>query len=928
MTRLFFNLRCDDYCNGYRSSLPHVLSLHRPLQRDLLGKTRLSEDGTVILCGDFVFYVCEAYFASVGSWSDTDKVSTPKLVLDTDIDPLLGNICSKYSDVVKLRSASILGDAVRGSIELMCNDAQGLRGVFAFIGEMLRLGVGKFDGASVGVPSSTRDLCYGVAHACNDFLKAYFFCYVQRAASSMYLKGGYGGEWAIDTEFFIRSAQGRVLLYDEVTSGVLSLLYEYARVIPFMKEEGNKALVHAALNSINSLGDGLKNDIADDQVAIDYSLENACVASVMGSCVSDIAISDHSTKLVKGLLFIEEGFPRAFNEALEIIAMVVAFSPSTDQSPLLSQEALRLLSVRSSFQDICDKHRRIADKLTFPVFASGSHISFLYKVLSDVYRGAVSSEDTGSAACYNTLEEEVGRVFVDVLLKYKKYSQMGVLRSFLGMEGSLSAGRFAHVSYAAPKKLFARFCLRELLLRFTAVSFEQNASMKSVNVNLGSHVVIDHKISRIYACDYGNIRIPALATEEAVVPYGDSRSTSSSDMVAHQMIDGLASFGSGNGKKGASTWIPVGVFVVSCIAAMLMGGVVLHYGAAMSAKTRVSCLLLVSAFITVALAAIAAFCFILAQRDKSSRCAELHLCFKTKEGAEWFDTACSSANPLVSFYGNKLHINGNCVSEDQYDISLIEGGSELPDGKCMLLGIASVRDEGMQLLRSIAQTGGGFSVSKNLFFSEKDSDTGYNFCSVRYTSELSSREDYLRLATVLARAGRTELLIAYLDAYVAVAFDEGSDSIKKEFLSSKKWQLLCQDQARWCVLDVVMNSCGEAFVGNRERFVECAVAAMKESRARKVGFLEFKWSGFPFDRENYSEFMRFVPGFDSDNSKFTESILFNWAGVSFARDRRCYVPEKAMEGESREHAMKAEVDSVSFWDVLCSAPMAGYTTDL
>ncbi|MFV9838886.1 MAG: hypothetical protein AB8U44_02560 [Aaplasma endosymbiont of Hyalomma asiaticum] len=928
MTRLFFSLRCDDYCNGYKSSLPHVISLHRPLQSDLLGKIRLSEDGTAVVCDDFIFYVSDAYFASVGSWSDVDSMSTPKLVVDTAIDPLLGDVCSKYSDVVKLRRPVILSDTVQGSIELVCNDAQGLHRVFSFIGDALRIGTGSFGGLSTCVSGEAKNLCYSIASACNDFLRSYFFCFVQRASSAMSLKpgGGYGDEWAVDSEFFIRSAHGRVLLYDEVTAGMLSLLDRYAGVIPFMKEGGNKMLVSAALRAMKSLKNGVKDAIVNDSVAINYSLENACVASIMGNCVSDNAISAQSIKLVEGLLTIEEGFPRLFEEGLEMMAIVVGFSGN--RPSLLSCNALRLLSsTRCDFSDLCEKYKSIADKLSFFVFLPSVHIKYLGQVLRDVYKGG---EVSGSSVSFAELEKEWGQTFVKMLMRYKKYSQMGVLKSFLGLGDIHSSGSLLRsVGYGEPKGLFARFCLQELLLSFTAVSFENDASLKSVSISLGGHVVINHRISSIYACDYGGIKVPILESEGAIVGYSSGSHPSSLYDIADKVIDNRSVSSLLSSRKKSTVMLAVVcAFSISSAATCAMIGVISRYGSAMSAETRVFCLLLVSVFTTVAFFAAVAF-FVLSKHGRFKEKAELYLCFRMKEGTEWFVAACSAATPLVSFCGNELCINGHSVPEDQYEVMLLENGCELPDGKCILLGISSAHEEGIQLLKSMSQVARGFSVSKNLFFSERSSNTGFDFCSVRYTCELSTRESFLHLATVLGGAGRMELLIAYLDAYVAAAFDECSGSIKAEFFGSRKWQLMFQDQARWRILDMIANCSAQSIVGNREKFLESAMTAMKTCEIRKVGFFKLGQSGFPFDRDNYTEFMRFVPGFDSGGKKFTEDILFNWAGVSFVCDRKCYAPGENIEGVYERDGCGEEENSSSLWDVLCgSCREVGHTTRL
>ena len=912
MTRLFFNLRCDDYCNGYRSSLPHVISLHRPLQCDLLGKIRLSENGTAVVCDDFVFYVSDAYFASVGSWSNAGSVSTPKLVLDTAIDPLLGDICSKYSDVVKLRRPVVLSDTVQGSIELVCNDAQGLHQVFSFIGDALQVGAESFEGLSKGcISDGAKSLCYGVARACNDFLKSYFFCYVQRATNAMYLKpgGGYGDEWAVDSEFFVRSAHGRVLLYDEVTAGVLSFLDKYAGVIPFMKEGGNKMLVSAALRAVKSLGSGVREAIVDDSVAINYSLENACVASILGNCVSDEAISTQSIKLVEGLLTIEEGFPRLFEEGLEMMAIVVGFSG--DRPSLLSTNALRLLgSRRGDFSVLCDKYKRIAGKLSVFDFLSDACTRYLGKVLRDVNKGG---EVAGSSISLVRLEEEWGQTFLKMLTRYKKYSQMGVLRSFLGLGGAhLSGGLFGDVGYKESRGQFARFCLQELLLSFTAVSFENDASLKSVNIDLGNHVIINHKISSIYACDYGDAKVPMFAGEGAVVGYSDSHPACLHGAADKAMDNDRVSSLLSSRKKSTVMLAVVCAFSISSAAACAMVGVLSRYGSRMSAGTRVFCLLLVAVFTSVAFYAAVAL-FVLTKHGGIKEKAELYLCFRMKEGTEWFVNALSAATPHVSFCGKDLCINGHRVPQDQYDVMLLENGCELPDGKCILLGISTVLEEGVQLLKSMSQVARGFSVSDNLFFSEKSSNTGFVFCYVRYTCEMTTRESFLHLATVLGGAGRMELLIAYLDAYVAEALDE-SGEIKDGFFDSKKWQLMCQDQARWRVLDMIANCCVQSVVGKREKFLECAMTAMKTCKIRKVGFSESGRLGFPFDRDNYTEFMKFVPGFDPSGKKFTEDILFDWAGVSFVCDRKCYAP-----GENIEGVYEREESSASLWDVLCGS---------
>ncbi|MDD9361992.1 MAG: hypothetical protein PV344_03605, partial [Anaplasma sp.] len=125
---MFFSLRSDDSNRGDHASLPEIFSLHPALQRNLLSETHLSENGLLRLCSDFTFRVSDAFFVEPGNWGDF-VAESPYMVLDVNVDPLLANLCARYSDVVRFYDVSIWNGSVRGKIRLSCNDACGLKRV-------------------------------------------------------------------------------------------------------------------------------------------------------------------------------------------------------------------------------------------------------------------------------------------------------------------------------------------------------------------------------------------------------------------------------------------------------------------------------------------------------------------------------------------------------------------------------------------------------------------------------------------------------------------------------------------------------------------------------------------------------------------------------------------------------------------------------
>ncbi|MDB1135594.1 hypothetical protein, partial [Candidatus Anaplasma sp. TIGMIC] len=419
MTKLCLNLCCDDDSEEHKQSLPQVLSLHPRLKSDVAGSILLKEDGHLRLCDDLVFRVSDANFVVPGVGLDPDgQIGKPRLILDTDVDPVLGRLFSKYSDVVKLHKISIQGGNLRCSVKLVFSEAGSLARVLCFVRDVLKRGACDV-GNQRGVPRKASGLVQDLLDACYDFFCSYITFYAFRVVDAVRLvTNDKDHQWDVDAKFFIRSIDGRSLLYDEASARVLTFLHEHRAVVRSMESRSNERFVAAVLKSIAALANDVRNHVLSDRSVAEHSHRNVVAAYSAGrvglaesviNCIKRGEIAS-SSALVK--------------EAVEILAIFQGFTGSRVYGrepdptvPNALMDDLWYLTARYRFLWM-DVDNGLSDDDLF-------HNLLVDSVYDQEGRALVLSCGAKGVTTLEDVREEFGPIFTGVFVRYEKLCWLG-----------------------------------------------------------------------------------------------------------------------------------------------------------------------------------------------------------------------------------------------------------------------------------------------------------------------------------------------------------------------------------------------------------------------------------------------------------------------------------------------------------------------
>ncbi|KJV66848.1 hypothetical protein APHNP_0258 [Anaplasma phagocytophilum str. ApNP] len=870
MAKLFFSLRSDDSNRGDQTALPEILSLHPTLQRNLLSETHLSEDGLLRLCSDFTFRVSDAFFVEPGNWGDF-VAESPYVVVDANVDPLLANLCARYSDVVRFYDMSIWDGNVRGKIRLSCNDAASLKRVMCFIKDVLSCGGLGFGRISSRAPAfgRARSLSHAIANACDGFVRSYLLFYMHRIISAGCLEQGMHGEkLRVSADFFMRFMDGSALLHDESAAGFLSALYSCIAIIPCMREKGFRAFFSAIFHAIRRLDNTVKQDVLKDDVAAVRAFSNARVASLVCGCASDASAEELLERLFHDIRCVENGLSSVAAEAKETLAIIRCFSGAP-----LPGDLTELLEGDEDFARYCQKYNKIAKKLRSPfrvmsrkdmpihrVVAPGS-----YPLLCDV---------KNKTDAFLRKERVLGPVFMGLLEKFERFyliSAMGGTEPVRGVRATLMKWR----SPVTAMRRFARFCLRDFLMIYGSAALVQGGSM---NVDLGAGMEINSRAHSVRVLGYGGRLLPTAHCLDSDTDVGPDDLSDAGDREGDEL--GLAGYSPM--RRRMLKYVLVAVFFISILMLCAATVLLIMYG-----MDDLMMAIVGSIMVTISALLIPYVLHLLCSiwEVELQQKAELYLCLKIKDN-DLFEIAGNAlGEDAISFRDNQLCINNSVVPAEKYEVTLVESRDRVPQGNCILLGLKASQED-MQMFKAISSTMNALPIH-GLSIAEGASGCGMSGSLLRYDVKLNTRSSFLHAAEILGRAGHAELLLAYVDSYVAAALlgDGSAAGLSKKFLYSRKFMLLSQDQDRWGILDIIEQTCSKFLVGDRRRFLDCVREALKEDKRLFIDpLVSMMGPGFPFDRSGYQDIAMFVSGWDPDGNCFSVEGVVHFTGISFVRD--------------------------------------------
>ena len=841
MAKLCFSVNSCGGEEGQDSFSPlSALSSLRDSNRNLLGAVRLSKDGTIKVDNDKVFRVEDAYFLHPDSCYKVEDAA-PRLVIDTDVDAVFAKLCAKYSNVVKLRAPRVVEDNARFTLKLCAEYPEGLRGIFALIRDALSSGAEGFD-SFAGAYRTGSVLVMRLVSACGKFIDRYLSWYIKQAAISGDISTTEDGFLNLNTKFFVSSVDGLALLYDEREYGILSLLRAHAKAFPCMSKKIHREFVIAASRVIEDVKGFTEGFTSSDYLYLARrSFANACAASVFSF---GALMRDRVMKHLEAFLKSRDGrYYQVVCEALEALAIDNAFSC---EDKLSAEDMEKILEVDRDFAEKCAKYEGIASKLQFPL---GFHIS---------------------VECKNLLGADM---LYGLLSRYERAYDFTVGKGLYGVDvlgNFLSSKPWNDEQRQKAKEIFAGFCLAEAYFKLLS----STPMHKQVDIiSFGDRVVVNGRISGIHVWLHGDV-IPA-----DDVLFGKRNRAAIRDIRLR----------TGNGKVAAFArkYAAVISAVIALVAAVSM--VLLVSLPGIRASAVMPWLLVPVSLVAATAVGCAIVLPVVLNNETTAEIVEepeLYLCVNYRSDAA-FNTVKECSNPYgLRFSGHSLCVDGALVSHKEYRISLVDANAVLAE-RCTLLRIQGAEEhrEGLALVRALASTAGSMHIAKlSVTEASPPLKDGY---VLKCHFETNSREAYIRMAEVFAKAGRPALLLAYLDSYVAVATSEGKRGLSENFLKSDAYKLLCKDQASWRIFDDVLGYCSKYLVGDRKAFVE-KVTQHWESNKRPVaeGLCPGMFSvpicslGFPFDHRDFlCEIERAYKGFDKHSHSFSEEILLNFDKV-------------------------------------------------
>ncbi|MFV9923744.1 MAG: hypothetical protein AB8U34_02255 [Anaplasma ovis] len=869
MSELFLSF-CSSPSETGRRKLRDVLAANPGLQRNLLAVISLTENGVLKIGHNHEFSGCRVRFTPPDS--DPKNAEEPFFILDTDLDSELSESLARLTpDSVLLTGANIEEARLKAGVSVIVSNAESVQSLFSFIVHIIDSGMVLNKGedceeqrvSSSGknvkkrIGSLMRSLFKGGSeHDDNEHsvLTSVFECYLdyylERALGHIHA-GGYDSNgdsaWELDPRFLHATLNGRALLHDEITTGILSSLHRGQAFISSTwssQARHRVMLLSAVLRAINELPKNVKDEVRRDSSTRQRSSINflcACGIAIYASEGRYVSLQNSDIRIRSLLQAMLADNPARYDEAAGMLAISHLASDKKYNKKLI-QELMNdarfasvyhkhdircseaqdlLLRLQSRYRRVCDLVQSCGGQpLLFPKFCIYSFFESLLPAL----------ERCGGFQL--TLPIQIDS-HIDRVRQGAAFGQYAPTISDLGRGGAnaelLYQGRDADVE-STPK--FDDVRVRKALIRAVAV------------------FVISAVILGITAILYLSGAISAQV------------------MMAVGIIIGV-------------------VFVLSMV------GLAFSY-----AKGR---------------------CGLDIARHRSA--PMLTLCVSVRDRDLFNDAREQESISGFGIANGKLCMEGRPLPRDKYVAHVLGSEDEVPHGMCILFGMRATRDDGdLELIRTVSsRTAWPEGSTTSISFTECPY-MGMDDCNVRCSAsgQWSSRAGHIVLMKTLARAGRVNLLLSYLDAYVdLMCSDDGRNAIDPKFRTSKQWKLLCRDHAEHGVITAIYECCGMYIDERRRACLEYVTALLqvhdvskipgKKSHSGILSTLQHKYVDkyasnlhrlvngpeFPFSDDAYKFALEKESGitFDSANWFFSQIVPVQFTRFMCADDRTLIYPQ-------------------------------------
>ncbi|ACZ49212.1 hypothetical protein ACIS_00626 [Anaplasma centrale str. Israel] len=367
MSELFLSFCSSPSETNRCEKLRNVLVANPGLQRNLLAVISLTENGVLKIGQGHEFSGCRVRFAPPDD--STQSAEEVFFVLDTDLDSELSTSLARLApDSVRLAGASIEEARLRAGVSVIVSNSESVRSLFSFIVHIIDSGMVLShgdNGEELGVSCPNvkrritglmRSLFGGSKHAANErnVLTSVFECYLDyylERAIGYIAAGGYDSNgdsaWELDPSFLHATLNGRALLHDEITTGILSRLQlGQAFIAPTWSSQARHRamLLSAVLRAINELPQNVKDEVKRDSSTRQRSSINflcACGIAIYtsGHYVSARNAGIRIRNLLQAMLSSSKDHVR-YDEAAGMLAISRTQSPGKKYNKELIQELM------------------------------------------------------------------------------------------------------------------------------------------------------------------------------------------------------------------------------------------------------------------------------------------------------------------------------------------------------------------------------------------------------------------------------------------------------------------------------------------------------------------------------------------------------------------------------------------------------------
>ncbi|MGN7661725.1 MAG: hypothetical protein ACTJLK_03830 [Anaplasma sp.] len=845
MSQIFLSFRGNSRNRSKVAKLQEVLASDPKFWGSLLGAVSLK--GGVLTVGGRNFAGCKAGFSPPEPGAQREDGF--HLILDTNIDDAFISLFDKFPPgCVQLTDAGIADAHFSSGIGVIVDNVECVHGLFSLITRISDVGGMPDNGG--GAISSFADeeerkkaeaICESSKRAMNRIFARSLDYYLTRAISYISV-GGYdvGGEetWELDEQFLHSSPDGRALLCDEVSTGILSTFYSgNAIVSPIAGPYGRyrRAFIQCVLDVIDRLPKSIISEVMRDGSVKKRSYTNFLCACNVETYSSEQCIKEGRTaaRILDMLKSIEADFPSRYDEAVGMLAIAHIFSKKKYNKALM-----RSLRADESFSRACTEYEGY-----------------------DLER---------SGALYSRLHGQYDKV-------------VKLMRS-----------------YGAEPPSFPEFCFSSFFESLFSLTYRCNAW----KFQLRLPIRLDNIIKEVRSSDF--VGMPGRVTN--LQPF-----TSSSGTKPDTSCD------EGNLRRRRARLVMlrkiVAAFVIAAFIAAMMAllyhkGIINYSGFAATFGVICAIAVLITIWWVYAY-------FKSADLDTQVEIVDpkLTLCINILD-RKLFDIARQQES--VDGFGivsNVVHVADRPLPSDKYNTRILDARDDLPCGMCVLLSMESPDSFGMRLLGSLSNRTTAWPKKKNISLKIALADCpsmGSRGCSVNCTidAKWTSRSSHVLLIKTLAACGRIGPLLAYLDAYAGIVFDENG-RVDPKFHTSAQWKYLYRDHIDRDIIGTIYKYC-TPYLGDRR--MECLqhICDLINMHSHNPGKYKTTCAflltvlgcgpGFPFNEASYRSVLLSEEGvsFNHEQLHFAHAVGMRFTNLMFSDDCVITYPQVDYSGEEEQ----------------------------